>query len=65
MRNSTLIILIVRLVERVTRVFRVTLAKETSERLDGLVKKAVFLSYSEAIRRALELLLEQYHETKP
>jgi len=46
----------------VTRFFRVSLPKEYSARLDALVRKGIFITYSEAVRRAIELLLEKYRE---
>jgi len=48
--------------KKVTRFFRVSLAQEYSKQLDVLVEKGVFVTYSEAVRRALELLLEKYSE---
>ena len=53
-------ILVTRVLRKVVRVFRVSLSKGLSEKLNQLVEAGVFASYSEAIRRGLELLLEKY-----
>ena len=46
--------------DSVSKTFKVRLPKETLERLDELIEKGVISGYAEAIRRGLELFLEQY-----
>jgi len=46
--------------EVIVKTFKVTLPKEYYNKLTNLIERGVFTSYAEAIRRAIELLLEVY-----
>ncbi len=43
----------------VERVFRVKLSKEASDEFDDLIERQIFISYAEALRHAIELLLKE------
>ena len=43
----------------VVKTFKVRLSSEVADRLDELIRKGVVSSYSEAIRRGLELFLKE------
>ena len=46
--------------EKVKKTFAVTLPKEWLDELDELIRRGVFTSYAEAIRKAIEELLKRY-----
>ena len=48
--------------ESVVKNFKVKLSKRTIEELDRLIEEGVISSYAEAVRRGLELFLDQYRK---
>jgi len=48
----------------ISKLFKVRISKEMLERMDELVDKGIISSYSEAIRRGLEMFLSQYKGRK-
>ena len=48
--------------EVIVKTFKVTLPRNYYDELNRLIEKGVFTSYAEAIRRAIELLIEVYGE---
>jgi len=48
--------------ESVVKNFKVKLSKRTIEELDRLIEEGAISSYAEAVRRGLELFLDQYRK---
>ena len=52
------------IVDLMSKTFKVRLPKEVVDRLDELIEKGVISGYAEAVRRGLELFLEQYRSKR-
>jgi Arc/MetJ-type ribon-helix-helix transcriptional regulator len=45
--------------KHVVRVFRVKMSESMAKKVDNLIEEGVFVSYADAIRHAVELLLKE------